>query len=48
MSDWNNKHFPSDFSQLTRRDLIKLAHMQLEENQKLAAELKKLKERLDE
>ncbi len=42
MSHINNKHLPSDIDSLTRKDLIEIYHIHVEEYQALLAENERL------
>ena len=46
MSDINNKHIPEDLDSLTRKDMVELFKIQLEEHQGFIKEIESLREQL--
>lgn len=42
MSNLNNKHLPSDIDSLTRKDLVEIYHIQVEEHQKMIKRIAEL------
>lgn len=46
MSDINNKHIPEDLDSLTRKDMVELFNIQIEEHQGFIKEIESLREKL--